>query len=152
MGLYHSWKWSMVSDYHTIAITGGEPMLYPQQLIAWIKRYRALEDYFDLDRTNLILYTAFTKDRDMLFKVLELVDSMTITLHNQDDVSPFEVFNMKLENTGPYDKSLRLSIFGDLVMHNKPLPLWNTMKNRVALDQCPVPEDDMLVLRDNFER
>lgn len=154
---YRSWKWNMVENFDMLCITGGEPMLFPNEVIAFIKRFRALElqlANYTLwsEKTKLYLYTAYAQDLFKFRRVLALVDGITLTLHEQSDVPAFQKLNYELNMRGPYDKSLRLSVFNEITLPRQPFPLWNIMVGREWLDYCTVPEDEMLVMRYNFER
>jgi len=142
---YKSWKWSMVNDYKVLCVSGGEPMLFPQELIAFIKRFHGANKWDE--NTIMYLYTAKCDDLEMFMRVLDLFDGVTLTLHNQNDIASFEHLNNLLNLKGPYNKSCRLNIFGDIVLPDKPYPLWSIEMNRIYL---PL-EDDMKVMRHNYE-
>jgi hypothetical protein len=149
------WKWSLVGKYQEINISGGEPMLFPEELRAFIQRYRALEDWRvpTLYKAKIYLYTAFVDGHWGTFlNLLRILDGATVTLHDAADVDAFLELNDQLNQVGPFNKSLRLSVFGSLQLPKRPYPLWNIMTHRQPREDCPVPEDDMLVLRHNFER
>ncbi|MHA2402435.1 MAG: hypothetical protein ACXADH_05530 [Candidatus Kariarchaeaceae archaeon] len=149
---YPGWKWSYINNIETLCISGGEPMLYPFQLLAFINRYKALQSVC-YKPTTLYVYTAYIKDVEMVMKVINKVDGIVVTLHDQYSVGMFELLNNSLEMFGPYDKSLRLNIFNHNVqLPKRPFPLWNVMRDRQWMDECPLPEDKMYVLRNNFER
>jgi hypothetical protein len=144
-----SWKWGMVGKYTEVNITGGEPLLFPMEVKAFIHRFKALDGP---PSTKLFLYTAYINDIPEFREILKIVDGITLTLHEQSDVLRFRELNYLLNLSGPFNKSLRLSVFGDIKLPNRPYPLWNIMMNRRPLTECPVPEDDLLVMRYNFER
>jgi hypothetical protein len=140
----------MVDYYKELNITGGEPMLFPQELLAFLHKFYAAAD--SAFKHTVYLYTAECRDLEMFMRVLNHVDGITLTLHNQGDVAPFEHLNNMLNKRGPYHKSLRLSVFGDITLPDKPYPLWNIQMGRVYLDECALPEDDLKVMRWNYER
>ena len=131
-------------------------MLYPNSLSAFVKRFRILENRASYPRwhepTKIILYTAYVKSYNKISLILKRIDGLTVTLHKQEDVEDWLQLNNHLIANGPYGKSLRLSVFDYITIPSMPFPLWNIQQQRITLDKCPVPEDDMLVMRNNYER
>lgn len=122
-----------------IIITGGEPMLYPDDVMAFCKALRA-NDYTG----KLYMYTAMVTlwSRQVLFEL----DGMVVTLHDQEDVSYFYEFNDSLVGQGPYDKSLRLNVFKGVNLTGKPLPLWTIKQDIEWIPNCPLPKDERLMV------
>jgi len=145
MSEFESWKWKDVSQFNQVMVTGGEPMLFPHEVLAFGRRYRELDQY---PGTQLILYTAFVKDLPMVNQILNLYNGMTLTLHDQGDVAGFERLNSRLLHNGPYNLSLRLNVFKGVRLTDRPYPLWQIKSDIVWLDSCPIPENEVIrVLR-----
>jgi hypothetical protein len=141
-------------------ITGGEPMLYPSALMAFIGRWRALESsqrYWKANvwsapvmvnnRAELIVYTANLEDTAAAKQILKAVDGMTVTLHSQSDLTPFSSFNYTIQRDFIHNKSLRLNVFKGIEIPEYPLPLWDIKRGIVWQEDCPIPEDKLFVLR-----
>jgi len=81
------------SDYGShdlIMLTGGEPMLKPHVLLQIIKEIR------QQTAALIYVYTANVDDLDAAFAVLEAVDGITLTLHEQSDVDNMQEFICKV--------------------------------------------------------
>ena len=143
---YESWDWKRAVSWDQILITGGEPMLFPHEVIAFVKKLRGVYGYSR--HTNIYMYTASCVDQKMFLEILEWIHGYCLTLHTQDDVGAFERINSHLNLVGPYDKSMRLNVFRGVTLPNKPYPLWNIKKDIVWLKDCPLPPDETIrVLR-----
>ena len=128
-------------DYEQIIITGGEPMLFVDELIGFIKAIRVVS------KAKIIVYTALI-DSDKLTKVLKYVDGITLTLHEKKD---WEVFNdLSFTSRFPpevyFNKSMRLNIFkeagADLSLIS---PKWKVKPDMEWIKNCPVPENEVLM-------
>ena len=80
--------WDGSADYDEIMITGGEPLLFVEELrVLWFA-LRA--------RTNakLYLYTALVGEKDALdaLELIKIFDGVTITLHTEEDIELWLVF------------------------------------------------------------
>jgi organic radical activating enzyme len=140
-----TWDINQARKSPMIMITGGEPMLYARQVKALIRKIQA-QKY----NGHIILYTALVLPYEgrAAQEVLKMIDGMTLTLHEQRDIFAFKTFNSLLELNGPYDKSLRLNVFEGVTLPDYPLPLWQIKKDRVWVDDCPLPNDEVIrVLR-----
>jgi hypothetical protein len=146
LSLLESWDWRTVNRWDECMITGGEPMLFPFELLAFLGKWRALERP-TLCRCKLIVYTAFVRDMETVIKVLKASDGITLTLHEQLDVDQFEILNRELMLREIYDKSLRLNVFKGVRLPKTPLPLWEVKKDIVWLKDCPLAEDELYMLR-----
>lgn len=92
--------------YDEILLTGGEPMLYVNRLIFLISSIRYINP-----TAKIFMYTAKTTPAVELDAISSMLDGITITLHEQSDVIPFERFNSMPYRFMLNGKSLRLNIF-----------------------------------------
>ena len=126
-------------DYECIMLTGGEPMLdteYLKRIIAAIKRQTDAPIY---------VYTSKVDDYEAVNEILDMVEGLTVTLHEQDDVMPFMVFNTFL-HLYHRKKSMRLNVFKDV-----DLPetfdfagIWQVKDNIEWLNPHVLPEGEVL--------
>lgn len=132
-------------DYDEILITGGEPLLYPEKLIGFLKALNVVSD------AKLILYTAMTVHRRKLplFDVMPYLDGVTITLHEQNDVDNLKslLYNIEgldpLFETNPFEnKSLRLNVFKGIDISGLDLSDWEVKDNMEWIKDCPLPENE----------
>ncbi len=72
-----------LKGFDEVLVTGGEPLLFPGKL-----EY-LLEDLVALDRPPRIIVYSTVPDYTALYKLLYLVDGVTITLHDNGDVERF---------------------------------------------------------------
>lgn len=117
----------LVSEFDEIYITGGEPMLYPDSLLALIMSIKKNSE------AKVFLYTALPYPLDKFTKIIEHVDGVTLTLHQVKDVELFKA--LELAKLNLKDKTMRLNSFvkksfssGDWILRHKtwikdaPLP------------------------------
>lgn len=125
--------------FDEIILTGGEPLLEPElveQLIYDIK---------EVTNVPIILYTAKLNNCYVFFKILNLVDGITLTLHTQRDSLVFGMLNDRLLKVGnEAGKSLRLNIFKGIDTDGKDLSMWKVKKDIVWIKDCPLPEGEEL--------
>jgi hypothetical protein len=128
------------TPYSTIMLTGGEPMLRPSVLRALISVLR------DITSAKLILYTARTQPPDQLLDITAIMDGLTLTLHTQSDVVPFQVFHSMLMNTLTSGLSLRLNVFAGLSLPaDLDLSAWQLKTGMTWIPNCPLPEGEVLM-------
>jgi len=120
------------SRYDLIMLTGGEPMLYPLIVLEAIVEIRKQSS------APIIVYTAKVDDVDNTLRVLKYSDGMTVTLHDQNDVSYFDILN---SNLGTNEKSLRLNIFKGI--DHDDYPLWKVKDNIEWIKNCPLPKNEV---------
>jgi organic radical activating enzyme len=90
--------------YDEIFITGGEPMLYPEQLEDLILNLKENNKI-----SKIYLYTALPYPKEKFLDILNLIDGCTVTIHNYDDRRKFILNGYdKMEFTG---KKMRLNVF-----------------------------------------
>lgn len=133
------------TDYKEILLTGGEPLLYPKQLKGIIKVIR------NLTTAKIYLYTALIlkERRCNLYEVLNLLDGITLTLHNSDDVRHFKwlLYSIKMYPNDFKNKSLKLNVFKEVGLKYDELDLsmWDVTKDIEWIKNCPLPKDEIFM-------
>lgn len=119
-------------------LTGGEPMLHPDQVIKTILRIKSQSS------APIILYTARVQK---LIDILFFLDGLTLTLHEQKDVADFKKFNRVLRKHPEYkNKSLRLNVFAEVNLDGvKDLSNWKIKDNIRWIKDCPLPNDEVFM-------
>jgi hypothetical protein len=123
-------------NYDSIMLTGGEPMLHPEIIVRAIGTIRLQT------KSPIILYTALLIDKEMLGKILDCIEGVTVTLHTPKDIAPFLEFDRYY--TGKANMSYRLNIFQD-VGHVPCLPRWKVKENITWIKNCPLPSGETLM-------
>jgi hypothetical protein len=90
----------------------------------------------------IYVYTADVRRLGMARCVLDFVDGMTVTLHEQSDAKPFWDFTSILR-IGGQRKSLRLNIFKGVRL-NRAAYGWKIKDNIEWIDPCPLPRNEVL--------
>ncbi len=136
--------------FSEIILTGGEPMLYPDLLQRVIGEIQATTH-----SPKIFLYTANTKNYNKLIDILTVINGVTITLHDPEDVTDFirliEEMNKINEINSHWldDKSLRLHVFEDVdasAIENINLSdIWNIKGNIRWIENCPLPADEVFM-------
>jgi len=125
--------------FSEILLTGGEPMLDPVQLAYIIGTARGSAH----PATRLYLYTANVLDTLTTVSILGMIDGVTLTLHSEDDVSPFYRLQELIKLTPELQKkSLRLNIFKEVKTPNI-LPFWKARHNIEWIKDCPLPDGEV---------
>ena len=121
------------TKYDEILLTGGEPMLSPRRIYEAVEAIRAQNT-----TAKIYLYTAMVRPV-LVGLLLENLDGVTLTLHEQSDVTlAFLEFLKWAPRTG--NKSLRLNIFAGVTLpENADLRDWQVKKDIVWIPQCPLP-------------
>jgi organic radical activating enzyme len=134
-------------DYDQILITGGEPLLNYKRTIGLIETIKVVSNAKIYVYTNLIIQNKTFKP---LYKVLQYVDGVTITLHDRKDSDNFELLLFMIENN-PFlksvfdNKSLRLNVFKGINYTNKfpnTLKMWKIQDNMIWIKNCPLPKNE----------
>ncbi len=125
--------------YEMILLTGGEPMLSPLLVADVCRDIRQVTD------VPIILYTAKSKRPLDLVAMLNWVDGITLTLHEQYDVKGFQDLDRYIMLI-PHieEKSLRLNIFSNVDMTGVDTYGWTVQDNMVWVKDCPLPEGEVL--------
>lgn len=148
-----SWDFSSLPvvdrwNYEEIMITGGEPLLYPEQVTELCKSIRTISEAQGKD-IKIYLYTAINK-WSRIKKILPEIDGLVCTPHSKNDFTEFVYLNDTLNylhkvNPELIDsKSFRLNLFEDLRYKFKSIPdlhLWK-IKDMEWIKDCPVPEGE----------
>jgi hypothetical protein len=131
-------------EYDEIFITGGEPLLFLDEVIGFIKALRLIT------KAKIYVYTAYLDGygaNDFL-TILRWVDGITLTLHEPRDWGMFlqlqSVINYVPEVTD--GKSLRLNIFKGVNTDIDLIPnYWRIKHNIEWIKNCPLPENEVLM-------
>lgn len=90
--------------YDEIYITGGEPMLYPEQLIKLIKGLRENNTI-----SKIYLYTAKPFPKEKFLEIIRMIDGCTVTIHNYPDRTKFIEAGYDMMEFP--NKKMRLNVF-----------------------------------------
>jgi organic radical activating enzyme len=125
-------------QFDEILITGGEPMLFPDKVVEICDRVRCNALTFH-KKAKIFVYTANVNNWVAVQKVLEVVDGITVTLHEQLDVEDLVVLDSVLSKYS--EKSLRLNIFKGITIP-KLKHKWKIKDNMIWMKNCPLPENE----------
>lgn len=129
-----------VKKYDEVLLTGGEPMLEPLTVINTILSIRRYNR-----KCKIFLYTAKVDNIEDVKAVMNHVDGLTITLHEQKDIGPFLLLNSFLLMAGVkrHEKSFRLNIFKSVdVEDGIDFSLWK-IKYTEWIKNCPLPKGEV---------
>lgn len=119
-------------------LTGGEPMLKPELVLKVIQKIR-IENKI----AKIYMYTAKVNILGEIYEVLEALDGITVTLHEQKDVEDFISFNSYYWRG---EKSLRLHVFEGIKLPKKiDLEGWKVRLNQKWVDKCPLPSGEVFM-------
>jgi hypothetical protein len=129
--------------FEEIILTGGEPMLAP------VLVHQTIDEIRRETPASIYLYTAKVDDWLAARGVLNHVDGMTVTLHEQRDLEPWTRFN---ENIREYRglKRLRLNVFSDVRLAGvtpEDLDGWELKTGIEWIENCPLPENEVFMRR-----
>jgi MoaA/NifB/PqqE/SkfB family radical SAM enzyme len=119
-------------DYESIILTGGEPMLKPLVI------YKAIRKIKEQTQVPIYLYTALITPYSV--DLLEKLDGITLTLHDQGDVTPFKENKKDLEQNG---KSLRLNVFKGIDLGDINLERWEVKPMVWVKNSTFLPENEI---------
>jgi organic radical activating enzyme len=130
--------WDSDVEYDIVLITGGEPMLFPRNVSRIANHIKT-----KTPKTKVYLYTALA-NRHLPLLVAEVLDGVTLTLHEQKDVLRFNEFNamLLLFPKAHRGKSLRLNVFEGVDISQMDTSLWTVKDGIEWIDDCPLPEDE----------
>lgn len=136
----------VVKKSEVILYTGGEPLLFPDELETLLD-----EHYFLKYNAYRIIYTAFSKSPEIFYGILSLttVGGITLTLHDKEDAHNFVLLNQYLNEKyhllNINTKFLRLNIFKEALKYLPPinLYLWD-VKIVEWIKDCPLPNNEIL--------
>jgi organic radical activating enzyme len=131
------------SDFDTIILTGGEPLLEFDSLKLTIALIRKVSP-----DSKIIVYTANVQMKDEIIELLYLVDGITVTVHEQEDVDDFNRLNFWMLRLKRYkidnNKTLRLNIFKGVKIYMQNSSLWKIKDNIEWIEDCPLPENEII--------
>ena len=128
------------TGYDVIMFTGGEPLLKPDLLFELTHYIRQVNP-----KAELIIYTAMVKDPDLMYELVNVVDGITLTIHEQEDAEQFFKLDEVLATEELADKSLRLNIFDDVEMPKVFKTDWILKDNMKWVKDCPLPTDEVFM-------
>ena len=122
-------------------LTGGEPMLRPQIIKHTVRMIRKETD------APIYLYTAKVDNIPLVLEILNMIDGITITLHDNGDVQPFLLLNqaMAREYCNNIVKSFRLNVFKNITLHHVDLANWIVKDNIEWIKNCQLPDGEVLM-------
>lgn len=130
-------------DYDQVLLTGGEPMLYPEQLLETIKYLRSWRSD---EWQKIYLYTALWTPA--LKEIVKHVDGIHFTLHHPvgpRDLEGLRHFQRLISKPEYAEKTFRLYIESRVKVRVEITPsLWERVEVKPWLDQCPLPENETL--------
>lgn len=121
-------------NYKEVIISGGEPLLYMERLLALVKGIRKISS------AKIYVYTAEVYDLGGIFDLLDIIDGLTVTLHTQKDVKNFLDLNNIMGEIP--DKSLRLNIFEGVDIGRGEFPQWKIKRGMKWIKNCPLPKNE----------
>ena len=131
-------------NYEEILITGGEPLLFSDKLIGLVAGIRVVSD------AKIFVYTAMTVSQRTfkpIYDIINVVDGLTLTLHDQQDASNLKHVLYSIENDpitkkAFEGKSLRLNVFEGIDTFGMNLSDWNVKADIKWIKKCPLPDDE----------
>jgi len=135
-----------LSRYEKIYITGGEPLLFPDQLGSLVRLLRA-------NNENQEIYLNTALPTEWLINNLDLFDGITVGIHSPYDKRDIDrLFHFQ---TAIRDRKESYRLFFDITLGDVVLPIipdrWTKVEGgpMVGEGECPVPfGEDLLELRD----
>jgi len=137
---------SLAEKYDEIIVTGGEPMLYPYDTLELIDGFKYVNP-----EVKVYLYTALYHEIIQSSNLLDLVDGITYTLHENatlKDVYDFIVFQDDIHFYRDREKTFRAFINNKLSKSVEIDPqVWDRVKVSGTLSEgeCNYPEDDLII-------
>jgi organic radical activating enzyme len=131
-----------LAKYDEIILTGGEPMIYPEELLFIANGLRK-----KFPTKTLYLYTAKV-DNVLWQQVMNMFDGVCVTLHEQADVTQFEVWALNARESHVMSK--RLNVFKEVhlseMMREKIKKAGWIIKDEMEwIKDCPLPNDEEFV-------
>ena len=128
--------------YSAIIITGGEPLLFPENLLKLIHNIRSVN--FNIP---IYLYTSIFNPSTVNKNILTLISGITFTVHNRICFNEFQDLKKFLDEVPlePYSKRLHIfTDFGELTEVN--LYGWNVRFVAWKKDfECKLPENEQFM-------
>ena len=136
-----------LDNYSEVCITGGEPMLYPDETYNIIKELRR-------SNRKIYLYTALAANRGSLFQMLmKGLDGIHYTIHYNTAGwdAAMDIRNLEeLSKEFPTSKSFRMYIDSDVTFPVQYTPnRWSRVESFAFVEDCPLPaHEDLFILED----
>lgn len=124
------------SGYDEYLLTGGEPMLKQDVILDTVQKIRKVST------GKIFLYTAMVQFPYAILSLLEKLDGITITLHDQKDVIDFIYLDSLLKDVK--NKNLRLNVFKEVHIPYAR-SAWKLKDNITWIKNCPLPEGEVLM-------
>ncbi len=129
------------TPYGLIMLTGGEPMMHPDNIIKVVNEIRKQNE-----TAKIVLYTAKVEG---LAYIMTYLDGVTLTLHTEKDVMPFQEFEREVFVKTTKDMSLRLNVFEGIHGPDKWQENlnhdWKIKNNIHWIKNCPLPENEVFM-------
>ena len=124
--------------YSEIILTGGEPMLYPsyvKDIIGWVRKGTD---------APIFIYISKLDNIEAVMEIAELVDGVTVTIHQQRWVDDFLRLDEAMRESGRFKNwSGRLKVFEYIDMDtSKAHELWDVRDKEYWIVDCPLPEGE----------
>lgn len=130
-----------LTGYDQVLLTGGEPMLYPEQVVAVARELRLRTPP---KQQRIYLYSALA--HPAFPEVLKWIDGVHFTLHHplmHFDLEGFKWFQGLLVSQAGLGKSFRLYVDPRIDRSVKIVPnRWARVEVKPWLDECPLPENE----------
>jgi hypothetical protein len=127
--------------YDEIILTGGEPIMYGR-LSSLINKIRKQNE-----KAKIFMYTQ-SNSPYMLLDVLQVIDGITFTVHDNDGLGHFwaleKVLFRFMSHYNLSLKSLRLNVFKG-VDDFTPVLNWKVKKDMEWIKNCPLPKDEIFM-------
>lgn len=131
--------WEGDGEWDEISVTGGEPLLFPkntEKVLEWIGLLHP--------RSKVWLYTSPNTERQVtdLLKMQWLVDGITWTVHDRDDLELFAKYCLSFSLT----RSMRVNVFKAVgeINESKLSPRWKVKQGIEWIKDYPLPEGEIL--------
>ena len=130
--------------YDQIILTGGEPLMDSKLL----NTVYILKGLFAV-QAEIYVYTAHARNVN---SILNHVDGVTLTLHEQKDLIEFRELNeFLLKRPAYHGLSLRLNVFREVKLpFDLDLNLWKVKRNIDWIEDCPLPTDEEFMRIETF--
>ena len=130
--------------YTDIVITGGEPLLFPENLITLIHNIRSVN--FNIP---IYLYTSIFNPSTVNKNILTLISGVTFTIHNRIGFNEFQDLRNFLYEVPMQPYSKRVHIFNDAINFLPPefsLYGWNVRFITWKKDfECKLPKHEQFM-------
>ena len=132
------------SPYDVVMLTGGEPLLYPDEVIRIAKTVREHNRH-----AQVILYTAWSA---RVLHVLPWLDGVTLTLHDYGDEGPFKNLQATLRDLHlvhtPWvlSASMRLNVFKNVKIKDWYIASWwKVQKDMYWVKDAELPKGEVFM-------